>query len=401
MKMRHKGKTLFVSAIGAILALASGTSAVDFERIVIDRGNSEGCSVADVNNDGMLDIVCLPDWYRAPHWDKRPVHELERSNEFIMNYGQIPMDVNGDGFVDIVSAGWYDKDIFWYENPTFPKEDPPKFKNWGKEYKTWKRHLLPRPPALGGGCETVMGFDVDNDGRLDVVPNRRPLGWYRVEKNAAGAPAFKRYPVDLSGRRHEDWLHGLGFGDINGDGRKDLITGEGWWEAPKNPRTDKWTEHRDFKLHDAGIPILIVDIDEDGDSDFFYGHGHNYGLFWMEQTGKSGKEKWVQHTIDKSISQAHALAWVDIDADGRNELVTGKRWRGHSGDDPGAADPMGIYYYKFNPATLNAAKTRITEGERIGVGMQLNVVDIDRDGDLDIVAPGKSGLYLLKNRTKR
>lgn len=398
--MQGWSKLVLPAMLVALGVAALTAQAVTFETIVIDRGNSEGCSVVDVNNDGMLDIVCLPDWYRAPDWDMRPVHEIARSGEFIMNYGQIAMDVNGDGFVDIVSAGWFDKDVYWYESPGFPKDDPPRHKNRAKEYTTWKQHLLPRPPSLGGGCETVKGYDVDGDGRLDVVPNRRPLGWYRLEKDAEGNPSFKRYPVDLSGRRDEEWLHGLGFGDINGDGRNDLITGDGWWEAPADPRAEKWTEHREFKLHDASIPILIVDLDKDGDSDFIYGHGHNYGLFWMEQTDKSGKAKWVQHVIDKSISQAHSVVWIDIDADGQNELVTGKRWRGHNGDDPGHDDPLGICCYKFAPKTLKPTKTPITHGERIGVGMQLQVVDIDKDGDLDIVAPGKSGLYLLKNTAK-
>jgi hypothetical protein len=146
--------------------------------------------------------------------------------------------------------------------------------------------------------------------------------------------------------------------------------------------------------------MLIIDLDGDGDNDFVHGHGHNYGLYWMEQVEGTGKDRWREHLIDKSESQLHSMVWIDLDGDGQNEIVTGKRWRGHAGDDPGSGDPLGIYLYNFDRASKKWSRRVITRGERIGAGMQLTVVDIDKDGDLDIVAPGKSGIYLLTNVTK-
>jgi len=401
-----------IMLLGALISVGAATVSraadIKWEKIVLDRGMSEGCSVVDVNGDGLLDVVCLPNWYRAPFWDKRPAHEIVKSGEFIMNYGQIALDINGDGRPDIVSAGWYDKDIFWYENPF---SDPKAIKNLGEEYKEWTQHLLPRPPELGGGCECILGVDVDGDGVTDVVPNRRPLGWYKLEKDAEGKPAFKRYPVDESGRRSGDWLHGLGFGDINGDGRKDLVTGEGWWETAKNPLTEKWIEHRDFHFPDASVPIIVTDVDGDGLNDLIYGEGHNYGLYWVQQVKEGDSRKWVVHDIDTSktrprcdiptrpISQAHALVWIDLDGDGQNELVTGKRWRGHGDDDPGSFDPLCVYYYKYDRAKNEWSQHIISYDDHVGVGMQIQVVDLDGDGDLDVVCPGKSGLYIFKNLT--
>ncbi|MCX8038305.1 MAG: VCBS repeat-containing protein [Candidatus Sumerlaeia bacterium] len=402
-----KQATLYIAAITALAfgAVTVGNSAesIKWETVVLDRGMSEGCSVFDVNGDGLLDVVCLPSWYRAPFWDKRPVHDIMKTGEFLMNYGQIPMDVNGDGAIDVVSAGWFDKDIFWYENP-FTKNKV--IRTINDEYTTWAKHVLPTPPQLGGGCECILGLDVDGDGNLDVVPNRRPLGWYERVNGQ-----FVRHPVDESGRKAAKWLHGLGQGDINGDGRPDLVTGEGWWEAPKNPRTEKWIEHREFEFPDGSIPILVVDFDGDGDNDLIYGEGHTYGLYWVEQARDSGGRKWVKHDIDTTrtqprcdiptvpISQAHSLVWIDLDGDGQNELVTGKRWRGHGDDDPGSFDPLCVYYYKWDRPTKTWTKHVISYDEHIGVGMQVQVVDIDKDGDLDVICPGKSGLYIMKNLT--
>lgn len=400
------------------IATVAGAAAPTWERIPIDHGNSEGCSVVDVNNDGALDIVCLPNWFRAPYWDKRPIAialqrsktesalageglpVILRSGEFFMNFGQIAMDVNDDGWTDIVSAGWFDKDIFWYQNPGFSKKNPKKY-NMSDEYNLWKKRLVGTPPQLSGGPESIFPADIDGDGRTDIISNQRPIGWYRIEKIENGEPVFNRYPIDERGTKLEEWQHGLGYGDLNGDGRNDVLTNDGWFEAPANPRTEKWTAHSDFFLHDASIPMIIADFDGDGDNDFAYGHGHNFGVFWVEQTKETGKARWKQHVIDKSWSQCHSMVWIDIDADGKNELVTGKRLRGHNGDDPGAYDPLGVYYYEV-PADPTQAwpKEVITHGEHVGAGMQVTVVDIDKDGDLDVVCPGKSGLYLMRNKTK-
>ena len=408
-------RNVYASAVLAVALLFGATPAaqaaeIQWEKIAIDRGMSEGCSVFDVNGDGLLDIVSLPSWYRAPFWDKRPAHEIVKSGEFLMNYGQIPLDVNEDGAMDLVSAGWFDKDIYWYENPL---TNPKAIRNIGDEYKTWQQYLLPQPPSLGGGCEAILGVDIDGDGKVEVLPNRRPLGWYDVVKGADGKPEFKRYPIDVSGRKSADWLHGLGIGDINGDGRNDIVCGEGWWEVPKDPRTEPWIEHRDFHYGDAGIPMIVTDVNGDGLNDLIYGEGHNYGLFWVEQVKEGDARKWVKHDIDTSatrpvsasgvktrpISQAHALVWIDLDGDGQKELVTGKRWRGHGDDDPGSFDPLCVYYYKWYRDKNQWEQHIISYDEHVGVGMQLLVVDIDGDGDLDIVCPGKSGIYLFKNLT--
>lgn len=92
------------------------------------------------------------------------------------------------------------------------------------------------------------------------------------------------------------------------------------------------------------------------------------------------------------------MKWVDIDGDGQCELVTGKRYRAHCDKDPGSNDPVGIYYFKWTGEGF--AKQIINYGpvpEATGCGIYFKVIDIDGDGKLDLVAPGKDGLYLFKN----
>jgi hypothetical protein len=142
-----------------------------------------------------------------------------------------------------------------------------------------------------------------------------------------------------------------------------------------------------------------VDINGDGKNDIVIGHAHDYGLFWLEQGPvKDGEITWTKHDIDKSISQYHYLLWTDLDGDGKNEVVTGKRWRGHKGSDPGSADPICIARYVWDPAKKAFERDFITYDDKVGTGMQIRAVDLDGDGKLDLAVAGKTGTYVLFNK---
>jgi len=229
------------------------------------------------------------------------------------------------------------------------------------------------------------------------VPNLpgESLYVYKLVTNSAGKGTgkFSKHLI-----RPEKQGHGLGFGDINGDGRGDFILSTGWLEAPKDPLKNKWTWHPDFELGTASIPILVYDVNRDRLPDLIVGQAHDYGLFWMEQNLKDGKRTWVRHDIDPNRSQYHDLQLQDIDNDGKPELITGKRYRAHQQRDPGSLDPIGIYYFKINTGIFD----RVTidygpAGQTSGAGIYFWTADLDGNGYKDIIAPGKQGLYLFKN----
>ncbi|MBU6179493.1 MAG: VCBS repeat-containing protein, partial [Verrucomicrobia bacterium] len=144
------------------------------------------------------------------------------------------------------------------------------------------------------------------------------------------------------------------------------------------------------------------DLDGDGRNDFIYGNGHNYGLYWYQQLAPQpdGSTTWRQHLIDDKFSQSHALAWEDIDQDGKPELITGKRYYAHSGKDPGANDPITVQYYDWNPDNRTWAKNLISDapaGKGPGIGLQIRVGDLDGNGWPDVAVPGKSGTHILWN----
>jgi hypothetical protein len=214
--------------------------------------------------------------------------------------------------------------------------------------------------------------------------------------------------------------HGVGHGDINRDGRIDLITPMGWYEQPLD-RSSEWAFHPEFQLGTASIEIIGHDFDGDGDTDVVWGMGHDFGLHWLKQsTDAAGKRIWTKEDIDTSFSQVHTLHLADFDGDGEKVFVTGKRIYAHASEPGATAEPC-LYIFKFDRSSSQWKKTTVYRGEpapaapinpeqrdalkdfrpgSAGTGLQMALHDMDSDGDLDIVAPGKSGLYWFENPTR-
>lgn len=354
---------------------------VKWRKVLIADERYESAGVFDVNGDGHPDIVSGAYWYEGPDFRKQHrIGEVAAYGEYFDDFSTIPLDVNGNGRLDFVTGGWFGKSLRWMENP-------------GGE-GDWPEHVFAHP----GNVETTSAWDVDGDGHLEIVPNtpNDPLVIYRLRRDDAGRPAgaFDAHTL-YAGKQG----HGLGFGDVNGDGRGEIILPRGWLEAPAgDPLSGPWTLHEEFDLGSTGIPILVADVNGDGLADLIVGGGHAYGLDWYEQTLRGGVREWVRHPIDPFNSQYHDLQWADIDGDGLKELVTGKRYRAHNGRDPGAFDDIGIYYFKwtgegFAKQVIDYGPARVGKG----CGIMFALADVNGDGRLDLVAPGKDGLYLYLN----
>jgi len=352
---------------------------IPFEKHTIDLGASEAAAVADINGDGKLDIISGENWYQAPSWTKHKFRTLNFQDNYVDDFSDMPLDVNGDGHIDIVSGSYFTRKLYWMENP-------------GKDKSEWKEHLI----DSGYPVEFALQVDLVNDGKKrEILPEYdkadAPLAWYEVQNGA-----FVKHVVSPT-----SFGHGIGVGDVNGDGRNDILTPKGWFEAPPDPRTGTWKWHPDFDLGSVGF-MYVLDVNGDGRNDIVTSMAHNYGVFWMEQ-GEGGQ--WTKHMIDESWSQSHAMTMVDLNGDGKMDFVTGKRYMAHNGRDPGEREPLGVYWYQYmnsdDGKSIVWVRHVIDYSTRTGGGLQIPVVDIDGDGDLDIVVAGKSGLFLFENLTRK
>jgi len=345
------------------------------------------CAVLDVNRDGKLDIVSGGFWYEAPSWKKHFLREVEVIRGRFDDYSNLEVDVNADGWTDIVSVNYRSQSLFWMENPGAKLKSDPE--------TPWTKHMIDRP----GPMETGRLYDINADGKLDILPNGTTFaGWYELihEKSADGkvTPSFVKHdlPKEIAG-------HGVGFGDVNGDGRGDIVGPRGWLEAPEDRIAGRWQWHPEWSLtRDASIPILVHDVDSDGDADLIWGRGHRYGLYWLEQAKVAdGSRSWTWRAIDTSWAQPHSIFLADLNGDKQVELVAGKRYMGHEGKDPGEYDLLCAYSYSFSKQAGTWQRSEIHHGHRAAFGLDPKVADIDGDGDLDLVAADRSSLVMFEN----
>ena len=408
-----------LAAGGGETKAGAGASKITWKRIVLDRTfRSEGVAVADVNKDGKLDIIAGDVWYEAPDWK---MHVIRRDRAFdpavySESFCCFVDDFNGDGWPDVIIVPFPGKEIYWYENPK------------GKD-QPWKEHLIchsccnesPQFADLFGTGKKVLIMGVQpvaknppgNEGQMFwLAPGRDPYQpWELHPISEPSIPAKEveakieiqgqkqAFKVKVEGRETPGtarFWHGLGVGDMNSDGRPDVICTAGWWEQPRYDDGRPWKFHPS-NLGGACADMIAYDLDGDGNMDVVSSSAHNFGIWWHQQrVAKDGKRVFVQQTLFKDlIAQTHALVCVDVDGDGLKDLVTGCRWWAHGAKgDTGEKQRPVLYWFQARKGADGVISfiPHLVDDDS-GIGTQFVVTDLDGDGLPDIIVSNKKGVF--------
>lgn len=362
--------------------------------------HAEGAAVGDFNKDGTKDVVYGPWWFAGPglanpHQIYPPTKIDPRA--YSRNFLTYAPDLNSDGWDDVLVLGFPGEESYWFENPKGGTGD-------------WKRHIALKVTDN----ESPVWADLTGDGKPEIVCSSGGLfGYASPGEDPTQEWAFHPISSNVAGGR---FTHGLGVGDVNGDGHLDLLEKNGWWEQPADPRTQPvWTLHAvPFAAGDGGAQMFAYDFDGDGDNDVLTSlAAHSYGLAWWEQTQPAGgKVEFIKHELMPTdakaaskqpvFSQLHAIDLADINGDGIKDLVTGKRFWAHApapdgtGGDPGVNDPAVIYWYQVKPGGTSGAAEFIPHliHNNSGVGTQVMIAEMDGKAPPEIVVGNKKGSFV-------
>ncbi len=390
---------VFMLCAGSVLGAAEPPGPVAFEKVVLtDKYYCDGLAAGDINRDGMVDVAAGPFWYAGPR--------LAEAHEFYPAAALDPAaspsncmlmyvhDFNADRWPDILVLGRVHlHEAFWYENP----QGAPGH---------WPKHFVFH--RIQG--ETPPFADLTGDGRPELICHwDGRFGWVGPDWTRPIEP-WQFHPVTETGEFNQ-FYHGTGVGDLNADGRPDLVLNDGVWFHPGQEGLARpWPHHARRFAGRGGAQMPVYDIDGDGDRDIITAlDAHGWGLAWFEQVQRDGKLDFVEHKIlgdrteiDKfgaAFTQPHALDVADFDGDGLIDLVTGKRrWaHGPKGDIEPEADPV-LYWFRLERTGKGVVFHPCLIDRGSGVGVQIVATDVSGDGKPDVLTASKLGTFVFVSR---
>jgi len=350
----------------------AGPAEVPFAHVIIDSHapiNQWATGVGDINGDGYVDVVTSGStvgkgglyWYEYSGWAK---HVIDARGGFSDDLQLV--DVDKDGDLDIVVPEDGSKEVRWYENPR-PGGNP--------ATAPWKIHVIGSYAKFGfHEAHDVEVADLNGDGKVDVVIANQKWSTPRPVDQPETAVFFQNSPDSWMPKVvSKTYGEGTCIADLNGDGRPDIVKGGWWLENPRDPVHGQWAQHWFYKGWPDRAGVTVADINQDGRPDVALSAAETPGrLSWFEAPSDAVHGKWVEQVISKHVDYAHTFKVADINNDGTPDIVFAEMQQSKE-------KRVGFF---LNEGKGTSWKLQVVA--RTG-SHNIRVADVDRDGDIDII----------------
>ncbi len=369
------------------MILSQSETSSDFRKTVITRDFlSEGVATGDLNKDGQMDIIAGYYWFEAPSWKRHemaPSRIFDPRKEYSESFLNLGMDINLDGWDDVVIIDFPGKMGFWFEN-TKNKPGP------------WPKHII--ADSMGISNESPGFVDIDGDGRIDILCGdleKKQIVWLQAPLKP-GEIEWKRHALSYENvAGTNQFSHGIGLGDLDADGLDDVVVTDGWFKGTSDLKSGNW----EFHEADLGEPcshMQVLDVNHDGKNDVVSASAHRLGVWWHEQLEG---QNFTTHLITNTTAQTHSSIMADLNGDGRSDYITGKRFLAHNGNDAGDGDTPYLFWIEFTTEAPYFVEHPIDSNS--GAGLNIAIADMNKDGMPDIIIANKNGIFLFENQIQK
>lgn len=371
---------MLARALIAILssAFVASTAPIAFQHHFINRDlplkNTVGdyglTALVDLDRDGHPDFVLggRPTQPSVLYWFEFKSSDLwikhVAGTNSLSDVGLASLDVDGDDWIDLVCSG------VWYRNTGKPRTE------------AFERIVF---DAAGAGAHDIVVADIDRDGQPDIVmmgdtrTKLNALCWYSIPKNPR-----ETWTRHLIGPPVHGAITPAGALDIDGDGDLDIVRADTWFEN-KDGKGLKWTAHQNIPMGRKGpfgvcVRTAAADMDGDGKLELVIADADITGckvVVLRNSDGKGGA--WEKTELPQSFTYGslHALAVADFNGDGRPDIVSNEQ---EELLPPGRENPRWVIWENLGGGKF---AEHIILDQKLG-GHELQVGDVDGDGDIDI-----------------